>query len=132
VDFYRLESEAELETTGFVDLLDPGQVVAIEWCDRFPHALPGDGLGALRQRQVIEKGAQRPLLYVESSECIGCKACLQLGCPALEWVLLPPQDQAALEKKKGEAFVNPTLCTGCELCSQLCRKGAIRKKDGNN
>ncbi|MCX5897064.1 MAG: indolepyruvate ferredoxin oxidoreductase subunit alpha [Proteobacteria bacterium] len=80
----------------------------------------------------VEKGAQRPLLYVESSECIGCKACLQLGCPALEWVLLPPQDQAGQKKKKGEAFVNPTLCTGCELCSQLCRKGAIRKKDGNN
>jgi tRNA threonylcarbamoyladenosine biosynthesis protein TsaE len=42
VDFYRLETEAELETTGFVDLLDPGQVVAIEWSDRFPCALPGD------------------------------------------------------------------------------------------
>jgi indolepyruvate ferredoxin oxidoreductase alpha subunit len=80
----------------------------------------------------VEKGAQRPLLYVESSECIGCKACLQLGCPALEWVTLLPQDQAELKKKKGEAFVNPTLCIGCELCSQLCRKGAIRKKDGNN
>ena len=80
----------------------------------------------------VEKGAQRPLLYVERSECIGCKACLQLGCPALEWVSLPPQDQAGQKKKKGEAFVNPSLCIGCELCSQLCRKGAIRKKDGNN
>ena len=42
VDFYRLASEAELEATGFVDLLDPGRVVAIEWSDRFPGALPGD------------------------------------------------------------------------------------------
>jgi indolepyruvate ferredoxin oxidoreductase alpha subunit len=80
----------------------------------------------------VEKGGKKPLLYVEPSECIGCKACLQLGCPALEWVSLPPQEQAAQMKKKGEAFVNPGLCIGCELCSQLCRKGAIRKKDGNN
>jgi indolepyruvate ferredoxin oxidoreductase, alpha subunit len=80
----------------------------------------------------VEKGGKKPMLYVERSECIGCKACLQIGCPALEWVTLLPQDQAALKKKKGEAFINPSLCIGCELCSQLCRKGAIRKHDGNN
>jgi indolepyruvate ferredoxin oxidoreductase alpha subunit len=79
-----------------------------------------------------ERAAKKPTLHVASSECIGCKACLQLGCPALEWVTLAPQDQAALKKKKGEAFINPSLCTGCELCSQLCRKGAIREKDGDN
>jgi tRNA threonylcarbamoyladenosine biosynthesis protein TsaE len=55
VDFYRLESEAELETTGFVDLLDPGQVVAIEWCDRFPRALPGDHIEVC-----IARGAEEP------------------------------------------------------------------------
>lgn len=39
LDFYRLESEAELEGIGFVDLLRPGQVLAVEWLDRFPEAL---------------------------------------------------------------------------------------------
>jgi tRNA threonylcarbamoyladenosine biosynthesis protein TsaE len=42
VDLYRLESEAELEATGFLDLLAPGTVVAVEWADRFPEALPAD------------------------------------------------------------------------------------------
>ena len=42
VDLYRIESEAELEATGFVDLLAPGAVVAVEWADRFPAALPAD------------------------------------------------------------------------------------------
>lgn len=42
VDLYRIESEAELEATGFLDLLHPGAVVAVEWADRFPAALPAD------------------------------------------------------------------------------------------
>ena len=44
LDLYRLESAAELEAVGFVDLLEPGAVVAIEWADRFPEALPADRL----------------------------------------------------------------------------------------
>lgn len=44
VDLYRIESGAELEATGFVDLLEPGRVVAVEWADRFPDALPADRL----------------------------------------------------------------------------------------
>lgn len=42
VDLYRLEGEAELEAAGFLDLLAPGTVVAVEWADRFPRALPAD------------------------------------------------------------------------------------------
>ena len=44
VDFYRIEGEAELEATGFLDLLAVGMVVAVEWGDRFPNALPTDRL----------------------------------------------------------------------------------------
>jgi len=44
VDLYRVESRDELESTGFADLLEPGAVVAVEWGDRFPAALPLDRL----------------------------------------------------------------------------------------
>jgi tRNA threonylcarbamoyladenosine biosynthesis protein TsaE len=44
VDLYRLESEDELESIGFYDMLAPGGVVAIEWADRFPEALGRDHL----------------------------------------------------------------------------------------
>lgn len=44
LDFYRLASEAELESIGFLDLLGPGQVLAVEWLDRFPDALGPDRL----------------------------------------------------------------------------------------
>jgi tRNA threonylcarbamoyladenosine biosynthesis protein TsaE len=44
VDLYRVDSEAELEAAGFLDLLAPGRVVAVEWADRLPGALPDDHL----------------------------------------------------------------------------------------
>ncbi len=44
VDLYRVESEAELEAAGFLDLLEAGAVVAVEWADRLPDALPKDRL----------------------------------------------------------------------------------------
>ena len=44
VDLYRLEDEAELENTGFLDMLEPGAVVAVEWADRLPAALPDERL----------------------------------------------------------------------------------------
>lgn len=44
VDLYRLGSAAELDDVGFLDLLEPGSVVAVEWGDRLPGALPRDRL----------------------------------------------------------------------------------------
>ena len=44
VDLYRVESPEGLEAAGFADLLEPGAVVAGEWADRFPAALPPDRL----------------------------------------------------------------------------------------
>lgn len=43
-DLYRVASEAELEAAGFRDLLAPDLVLAVEWADRFPDALPRDRL----------------------------------------------------------------------------------------
>lgn len=43
-DLYRVESEGELESAGWLDWLAAGSVVAIEWGDRFLQALPRDHL----------------------------------------------------------------------------------------
>jgi len=43
-DLYRVESEGELESAGWLDWLANGSVVAVEWGDRFPDALPRDHL----------------------------------------------------------------------------------------
>lgn len=70
VDLYRIESEAELEATGFVDLLAPGAVVAVEWADRFPAALPADRIevqlvraAAAADEREIELRATGPIAW---------------------------------------------------------------------
>ncbi|MDJ0851872.1 MAG: tRNA (adenosine(37)-N6)-threonylcarbamoyltransferase complex ATPase subunit type 1 TsaE [Myxococcota bacterium] len=50
VDLYRVESVGELEAAGFLDLLEPGVVIAVEWADRFPAALPADRLEVCLER----------------------------------------------------------------------------------
>ena len=42
VDFYRLESAAELETMGFFEMIGEGNLLAVEWGDKFAHELPDD------------------------------------------------------------------------------------------
>lgn len=60
---------------------------------------------------------RQPSLAVDADKCTGCRACLQLGCPAIEW-----QPDAG---DKGKAVINPLLCCGCGLCSQMCHFDAI-------
>jgi tRNA threonylcarbamoyladenosine biosynthesis protein TsaE len=59
VDCLRVESEAELEAAGFLDLLVPGVVLAVEWSERFPHALPADRLELRIAREVGPGAASR-------------------------------------------------------------------------
>jgi len=64
--------------------------------------------------------AKAAILEVEQNACTGCKACLRIGCPAIEWQ--PEQDGP-----KGKAYIDPLLCTGCTVCQQLCKFNAIRQ-----
>ena len=64
VDLYRVESEAELDAAGFRDLLAPDRVVAIEWADRFPEALPADRLEVRIRRASGRPGTHREILAV--------------------------------------------------------------------
>jgi tRNA threonylcarbamoyladenosine biosynthesis protein TsaE len=58
VDLYRLARAEELDDAGFLDLLVPGAVVAIEWFDRFPHALPSDRLEVRLARPPGDEGSR--------------------------------------------------------------------------
>lgn len=53
--------------------------------------------------------------------CRGCRACLRLGCPALELGEAHP-DKPKLRKVK----INPVLCVGCGMCVQVCEFDAIK------
>ena len=55
---------------------------------------------------------------VDTAKCIGCRKCLQVGCPAV-----------MVKEKK--SCIDPTQCVGCTVCAQVCPVGAIsREEDG--
>lgn len=41
IDLYRIDTQRELDTLGLEDLLDPGNVVLIEWGEKFPQVVRG-------------------------------------------------------------------------------------------
>ena len=51
-------------------------------------------------------------LKVNTDKCVGCKSCMQIGCPSISI-------------KGGKAHVDNTLCVGCNVCSQMCRFDAF-------
>ncbi|MEE1086057.1 MAG: indolepyruvate ferredoxin oxidoreductase subunit alpha [Schaedlerella sp.] len=57
----------------------------------------------------------KPLIAKED-KCIGCKACMKLGCPAI-----------SIKNKK--AVVDATLCVGCGVCQQMCKFDALQSQE---
>ncbi|MCQ2553259.1 MAG: indolepyruvate ferredoxin oxidoreductase subunit alpha [Clostridia bacterium] len=52
-------------------------------------------------------------LKVEKDNCVGCKSCMKMGCPAI-----------SVKDKK--AVIDTTLCVGCGVCQQLCKFDALK------
>ena len=67
---------------------------------------------------------------VDAEKCTGCRACLGLGCPSLSWKAF---DNLQLPRKrknqKGIAAIDRSLCTGCSICGQVCKTGAIAQEE---
>ncbi|MBI4619612.1 MAG: indolepyruvate ferredoxin oxidoreductase subunit alpha [Desulfobacterales bacterium] len=67
---------------------------------------------------------------VFNEKCNGCKACIKLGCPAIEWKNIKDVSKTDRltsdnKKRKGIAIIDSMLCNGCGLCQQLCKFEAI-------
>ncbi len=58
-----------------------------------------------------------PARRVNQELCRKCKACLRLGCPAIEWA-------------NEEIHVNEMLCGGCALCEKVCKDKAFEIASG--
>lgn len=66
-----------------------------------------------RRPCVMIKGTvHQPPLCPDQEKCGGCKACMQIGCPAI-----------SVRDKK--VRIDNTLCIGCKVCAQMCRFGAL-------
>jgi indolepyruvate ferredoxin oxidoreductase alpha subunit len=76
----------------------------------------------------MRKRKGRMLYVVVPESCTGCKMCLKLGCPAIEWVPLTrgeAKERGYKETQKGYSRINAQLCDGCGQCEPLCTFKAI-------
>ncbi len=55
-------------------------------------------------------------VHADPDKCAGCKSCMKIGCPAISI-------------RDGKAVIDSTLCTGCGVCTQLCKLNALGGKE---
>jgi len=61
---------------------------------------------------------------IDKDVCRGCKACLEINCPAISWNESPGTAEDK-HKRKNTAYINKDQCVGCGVCKQVCRFNAI-------
>lgn len=70
-----------------------------------------------RRPCVMIKGTvHKPPIKVDKDKCVGCKACMKIGCPAIS-------------VRNGKVEIDETLCIGCKVCSQMCKFKALPQND---
>jgi indolepyruvate ferredoxin oxidoreductase alpha subunit len=95
------------ETFAWALALDEPSVIITRWpCVLKKHS----------QDDKKEFGDYRGTCAVDEAKCIGCKACVRTGCPALRF-----------NKDAKKAKIDAVQCTGCKVCAQVCPKNAIAK-----
>ena len=99
-----------------VRVVDPYDLAA---CD----AAVKEELAAAEPSVIISRRPCALLKYVkhpgpiasDPDKCVGCKSCMRIGCPAISIA-------------DGKAVIDNTLCTGCGVCTQLCKFDALGGK----
>lgn len=114
----KIDLEALCRSVGIrrVRVIDPYD---LEQCDKAIKEEVGCGEPSViisRRPCALLKTVKHPgPVSVDSSKCIGCRACMKIGCPAISIV----------DRK---AVIDQTQCVGCNVCAQLCRQNAIGKE----
>jgi indolepyruvate ferredoxin oxidoreductase alpha subunit len=73
-------------------------------------------LKKLSEQDQDEFGNYKAQCTVQEDKCIGCRACVRTGCPALRF-----------DKKVKKVTIDKGQCVGCEVCKQVCPVKAIKK-----
>ncbi len=109
------EKIAEAMGVRFIKVFNPYDLKETEQVIR--EALKYDGVSFLVARKpciLIAPEEVKPPVRIVEDKCINCKICMRLGCPAIENPV-----------KEDKPVINQSLCTGCDMCVQVCPVDAI-------
>ena len=95
--------EIEATLREYLKLSEPAVLITEEPCALLPEA---------RKRWV-------PLEVIDE-RCNGCALCFRIGCPAIL-----KSDELDERYERPKALIDSSLCTGCEVCAQVCPRDAI-------
>ena len=114
----KIDLEALCKSVGIprVRVVDPSNLEECMAAVSEEMEAPGPSVIIARRPCILLKTAKiNPPLSADTEKCRGCTACMKIGCPAL-----------SMRGKKTD--VNPTLCVGCGVCTQLCKFSALAVK----
>ena len=121
----KIDMEAVLRGIGVetVETVNPLELERAIACVRETAAKPGVKAIIFRYPCIALVKKHAPAVTIDREQCIGCGRCVrEIGCPAL--YLKERDDQGTANARI--AVTDPSLCTGCGLCRQLCPTGAIK------
>ena len=116
----KIDLEALCRSLGIksVRVVDPYDLAACETAIKEETASAGPSVIIARRPCVLLKTVKAKQPYTADTEkCIGCSACMKMGCPAI-----------SIKGKK--AVIDSTLCVGCGVCTQLCKFDALKAAGG--
>ena len=107
----KINLEALCQAMGFnrVRVVDPYDLAACDQAIKEELAVDEPSVIISRRPCALLKYVKhnKPLKVAEDN-CVGCKSCMKLGCPAI-----------SIKNKK--AVIDTTLCVGCGVCQQMCK-----------